>query len=132
MHPNINPTLVKEGGYWQFKQLDAIAAWRYLVKMPWYIPPKFMRDDPDKYLDSDKSLDEDIRMVNETLKIVVDGFDGEIPAHIENFANVLQAEASPLYQARPNSPKILSKVLPHTKYVVILRNPVKRFFSGYV
>ncbi len=45
--------------------------------------------------------------------------------------NLIVGEASPTYIYHPHAPKRVKKLIPYTKLIVILRNPVDRAYSHY-
>lgn len=45
--------------------------------------------------------------------------------------DLISGESSPYYLFHPLAPKRIAEVLPHVKFIVLLRNPIERAFSHY-
>ncbi len=63
---------------------------------------------------------------------------GHFPTSIEKYYaerlrghTFVTGEASPSYLFHPHAPKRIAKALPHTKLIVLLRNPIDRAYSQY-
>ena len=63
---------------------------------------------------------------------------GHFPTSIEKYyverlrgRAFVTGEASPSYLFHPHAPKRIAKALPHTKLIVLLRNPIDRAYSQY-
>jgi hypothetical protein len=53
------------------------------------------------------------------------------PARLRDDHDFIAGEASPYYLFHPHVPKRVAATLPHTKFIVVLRNPIERAHSHY-
>ena len=60
-----------------------------------------------------------------------DYFQGVKQDEIETVEAKITAEATPAYILKIEAPFVIHKVLPHTRMILILRNPVDRAYSEY-
>ncbi|MDM8522378.1 sulfotransferase [Desulfococcaceae bacterium HSG8] len=58
-------------------------------------------------------------------------FPSDLPRRIRSEAAAITGEATPSYLCHPDVPARMYQVIPHAKFIVLLRNPVYRAYSHY-